>query len=109
MVKLVVLVAGSASILGVSWRSVRGRRSHGFYRFLAWASILILILLNLDRWFADPLSLLHILAWLLLTASLFLVLHSLYLLCVIGKPASETTRTTNASCAKCSHSCPRAS
>ena len=106
MVKLAVLVAGSAIILGVSWRFLRDRRSHGFCRFLAWESILLLILLNLDRWFDDPFSPLYIFAWPLLTVSLFLVIHGFYLLRAIGKPATETPHTTNASCAKCSHSYP---
>jgi len=48
MVKPVVLVAGSAIILGVSWRSLRDRRSHGFYHFFAGESILL-------NWIAGPL------------------------------------------------------
>jgi len=83
MWKLVILAGVSAIIVWVLWRSLRNRRAHGFCRFFAFESILPLILLNLDRWVADPFSPLHIVAWLLLTASLFLVIHGFYLLRVI--------------------------
>jgi len=63
-----------------------GRRSHGFYRFLAWASILLLILLNLDYWFTDALPSLYIFVWLLLFLALFLVMRRFHLLRVIRKP-----------------------
>ncbi len=86
MVKFAVLVAGSAIILGVSWRFLRGRRSHGFYRFLAWASIPLLILLNLDYWFTDAFPSLYIFVWLLLFLALFLVMRRFHLLRVIRKP-----------------------
>lgn len=68
MVKLVVPVAGSAIILKVSRRSSRDRQPHDLYCFLTWEALLLFIPRNLDRWFIEPFSPLHILAWPLLLA-----------------------------------------
>jgi hypothetical protein len=43
----IVFLVFSAGIVLLSWRSLRDRRSHGFYRFFAFEAILALILLNL--------------------------------------------------------------
>ncbi len=46
MVRSGVLVVGAAIILGVSWRSLRDRHSHGFYRLYPVESIPLLILFD---------------------------------------------------------------
>jgi protein-S-isoprenylcysteine O-methyltransferase Ste14 len=56
-----------------SRRTLRSPRSHGFYRFFAWESIAILIILNLPYWFDDPFSLHQIVSWGLLVLSICLV------------------------------------
>lgn len=63
-----------------SWRSLGNLRSHGFYRFFAFEAILLLLMLNQPYWFRNPFSYLQLLSWLLLFASLFLVLSSLFML-----------------------------
>jgi len=73
----------------VSRASLRFPRSHGFYRFFAWEFILALILLNLELWFRDPFSIHQIISWLLLIVSIFLVMHGVHLLRIIGKPDTE--------------------
>ncbi len=65
---------------------MRRPRSHGFYRFFAFESILILFLLNVDYWFADPFSVVHIISWLLLISSIFMVAQGFYLLHTMGRP-----------------------
>ena len=40
MLQPVLFVAGSAALVTVSWRSMRHRRAHGFYRFFAFELIL---------------------------------------------------------------------
>src|SRR5690606_19452906 len=47
------LVLGSLALLGVSWRTLKNLRSHGFYRFLAWEVMLLLLVLNAPVWFED--------------------------------------------------------
>jgi protein-S-isoprenylcysteine O-methyltransferase Ste14 len=87
----VVFILASAGIIYVSRASLRAPGSHGFYRFFAWEAILALVLLNWDVWFADPFSLHQLISWPLLLVSLFLVLHSIYLLRVVGKPDERSS------------------
>jgi protein-S-isoprenylcysteine O-methyltransferase Ste14 len=60
--------------------------SHGFYRFFAWEAILILVITNLDVWFLDPWRPAQILSWILLCASLVLVVWGFQTLHQRGKP-----------------------
>ncbi len=92
--KLIIFAAMSGLIVHVSWESLRNLRSHGFFRFFAFESLLILILLNLEHWFRNPFSALQIVSWLLLLASLFLAVHGFHLLRVIGRPKGEIEDTT---------------
>ena len=48
--------------------------------------MLILFLINVDHWFSHPFGPLQIISWLLLIASLFLVLDAVYLLRTAGNP-----------------------
>jgi protein-S-isoprenylcysteine O-methyltransferase Ste14 len=94
LVKLIIFVVANAGILFVSWKPLRNPRSHGFYRFFAFESTLILILLNIERWFSDPFSIYQIVSWLLLLCSIVLAAHGFYLLHVIGRPRSGIESTT---------------
>jgi protein-S-isoprenylcysteine O-methyltransferase Ste14 len=86
MLKLVIFVVVSVGFAYVSRASLPMPRSHGFYRFFAWECLLALFLLNVESWFRDPFSVPQIVSWLLLIASLFLVIHGVRLLRRIGKP-----------------------
>jgi protein-S-isoprenylcysteine O-methyltransferase Ste14 len=86
MLQLILFLVASAGIVYVSRVSLCTPRSHGFYRFFAWEFILILILLNLEKWFHNPFSMHQIISWFTLFVSLFLVVHGVYLLRMIGKP-----------------------
>ena len=94
MLRLVVFAIVSAGILFLSWESLRNYRSHGFFRFFAFESILGLFLLNVIHWFLDPFSGLHILSWSLLFVSLFLVVHGFHLLRALGRPEGGIENTT---------------
>jgi protein-S-isoprenylcysteine O-methyltransferase Ste14 len=85
MLMLAVFVVGSAVIVYVSRASLRAPRSHGFYRFFAWETILALTVLNLDHWFANPFAWHQLVSWFLLVVSLFLVIPSVRLLKQMGK------------------------
>lgn len=89
VVKAVVFVVTTLGLTYVSRASLLAPHSHGFYRFFAWEAILVLILLNVDAWFQDPLSWHQIVSWCFLSVSLFLVLHGVHLLKQIGKPDSQ--------------------
>jgi protein-S-isoprenylcysteine O-methyltransferase Ste14 len=86
LLKIIVFLAASVGVIWVSWPSLRDYRSHGFYRFFAWEAILILIISNINYWISEPFSLHQIISWLLLVCSLFLVIQSVHLLRVVGKP-----------------------
>lgn len=80
MLRLALFAVGSVGLLGVSWKSLRVVRSHGFYRFFAWEAILALILINGRVWFSDPLSARQIASWSLLLVSLVLLAQGLHLI-----------------------------
>jgi protein-S-isoprenylcysteine O-methyltransferase Ste14 len=85
----IVFLGFSIGIILLSWRSLRDRRSHGFYRFFAFEAILALILLNIAFWFHQPFSVRQILSWALLLLSLFLAIHGFTLLRRIGVPDKD--------------------
>jgi protein-S-isoprenylcysteine O-methyltransferase Ste14 len=88
VLKLATFAVISASLLRISWRSLRAVGSHGFYRFFAWEAIVALILINSAAWFTDPWSLRQIVSWCLLLVSLVMAALGYHLI-VAGKPTSE--------------------
>ena len=94
MWQVIVFVLVSAGIAFFSRASLRHPQAHGFFRFFAFESILALLLLNLEHWFSKPFSAPQIVSWLLLLASLFLVVHGFYLLRVVGRPEGKFENTT---------------
>ncbi len=93
-IKAIVFVIASAGMAWISRASMRNLKSHGFYRFFAWEAILVMILLNLNYWFCAPFSFHQIVSWLLLIASLFLVIHAALLLHSMGKPDKRRNDST---------------
>ncbi len=81
--------AASAVLVWISRKPLLHPRSHGFYRFFAWETILALVALNLPVWFHRPFSVVQIISWLLLIGAAFLVLHGVYLLRVVGRSGSR--------------------
>ncbi len=94
MLEFIIFAIMSAGIVFLSWKRLRKPRSHGFFRFFAFESILALILLNAKHWFREPFSALQVISWLLLLSSLAMAVHGFYLLHVSGKPAAGIENTT---------------
>jgi protein-S-isoprenylcysteine O-methyltransferase Ste14 len=94
MIKVIIFVVVSAGFLRLSWSSLRRPTSYGFYRFFAFEAILGLTLLNADKWFVDPFSVIHALSWLLLIGSLLLAMLGFRLLHVFGQPEGSIEDTT---------------
>jgi protein-S-isoprenylcysteine O-methyltransferase Ste14 len=86
VIRLVIFAIVSAYFIYVSRKSLFRPRSHGFPRFFAWECILALALFNAPHWTEDLLSFHQIVSWLFLIISIFLVVHGVRLLRVIGKP-----------------------
>ena len=93
LVKVTLLVAGTLVLAYVSRASLASPRSHGFFRFFAWEAILALALLNVGVWFREPFAWCQIISWTLLLSSLFLVIHGVHLLRVIGQPSDQRQET----------------
>lgn len=93
MVRIAIFAAISTAILYISRASLLRPQSHGFYRFFAWESILALVLLNSLQWFNNPFSSQQLLSWLLLIISVFLAVHGVYFLKVIGQPNQNRVDT----------------
>jgi len=87
--KIILFVLATAGLVWLSWSSLRDFRSHGFYRFFAFELIVVLILINIEYWFFEPLNIHQIVSWILLIISLFLVINSFQLLHKKGKPDRE--------------------
>jgi protein-S-isoprenylcysteine O-methyltransferase Ste14 len=89
IVKLICFLLGTGCLLYVSRASLVAPRSHGFYRFFAWESILGLALLNIDVWFRDPFSWHQLISWPLLVISAVLVIVGVRLLKQRGAPDAQ--------------------
>lgn len=91
LIRVAVFVAASVPIVWVSRRSLSHPRSHGFARFFAFEADLGLILLGFSHWFADPFGLRQMVSWVLLVASLVLVVWGVAVLRRRGgfEPAAE--------------------
>jgi protein-S-isoprenylcysteine O-methyltransferase Ste14 len=94
MFKLILFIALSLGAILLSWASLKDPRSHGFSRFFAFECIIALTLLNIDHWFSDPFSALHIISWSLLISSVIVVLAGFYALRKYGKPEGGVDHTT---------------
>jgi protein-S-isoprenylcysteine O-methyltransferase Ste14 len=93
--EIMVLVVGTTGLLIFTWRfSVKAGRFHGLYRFFAFESILVLVLLNWRFWFVEPFSWYQIVSWVLLCGSLVPAVEGFRLLKVIGKPDGQFENTT---------------
>lgn len=89
MWKLIAFIIASSLLIYISRASLRQPGSHGFYRFFAWESILLLFLLNVDQWFIDPFSWHQLIAWTLLFACLVPLAFGVHTLRTSGQPTQE--------------------
>lgn len=89
MFKPLVFLLASLGIVYVSRASLRAPRSHGFYRFFAWEFILALVVLNVDSWFRDSFSPLHLISWICLIIALILIVVGLRALRQVGQPDAQ--------------------
>ena len=89
MSKWLIFLIGSLLLIAISRKSIRHPRSHGFYRFFAWETILGLFLLNVRFWFYKPFEWNQIFAWLLLCLSFIPLILGIHALRTQGKPVSR--------------------
>jgi protein-S-isoprenylcysteine O-methyltransferase Ste14 len=87
MIDTLIFCIGTAFFTWVSRQALLKPRSHGFYRYIAWECMLVLVLINFPRWTVDPFSARQIVSWLLLASSAALAIHAVKLLRAIGRPS----------------------
>jgi len=95
MWKPIVFVFATIFLIYISRASLRQPSSHGFYRFFAWECILLLFLLNVDFWFANPFFWHQIIGWMLLFVCLVPLAFGVRSLRGHGQPAEERTGDTS--------------
>jgi len=74
MRELIIFGILSLPIIFISWRTLFNLKNHGFYRFFSWECILWLFISNVRYWFRDPLSIMHLLSWIFLLFSVYLII-----------------------------------
>jgi len=88
-VKFWGFLLGTIFLLWVSRKSLLSPHSHGFYRFFAWESIALLVVLNLPHWFDQPFRWHQIISWMLLFVSIIVALAGLFQLKRLGSPGGD--------------------
>ena len=81
------------SILLYLFTILRTQR-YRYYRFFAFESLLALVFINLDKWFYDPFSLIHMISWFFLLLSFIVALYGFILLKTAGSPKKDIEDTT---------------
>ncbi len=92
--QIIFIVLGSLIFIIYSRHYLTNPRIHGFYRFFGWEITLLLIVLNLPRWFTDPYSARQIVSWTLLSLSIILAITGFIHLVRRGKPRGSFEDTT---------------
>lgn len=85
MFQLTAFLILSIPLILLSWKSLKRKRSHGFYRFFSWEAILVLFIFKVEFWFYNPLSINQIFSWILLFSSVWFVLAGIITLKKKGK------------------------
>src|SRR5512133_1286838 len=89
MYQWIIFIAGSLAIVAISWKSLQQKGSHGFYRFFAWETILVLFVINMKFWFDQPFAWNQIIAWFLLIVACIPLAFGVHSLRTHGKPAAQ--------------------
>lgn len=89
MERILLFLILSLPVIALSWKTLFALKSHGFYRFFSWELIIVLFVVNYRSWFDDPFSVLHIISWVFLVCSGYLVIAGVILMKKKGKPGRE--------------------
>ncbi|MDJ0622219.1 MAG: isoprenylcysteine carboxylmethyltransferase family protein [Desulfocapsaceae bacterium] len=95
MIRLLIFIVATFFFLRISWRALKNRRTHGFYRFFVFEIILVLVLLNHPYWLLDPFTPLHLLSWTLLLVSIIFIFQSIKMLRTKGGYGERSTMPEN--------------
>ncbi len=87
--KIIIFAVASIGILYISRKSILNPRTHGFYRFFVFESVVGLFLLNVNNWFFHPFSWNQIISWSLLVISFIPLIFGVRSLTSFGKPTKQ--------------------
>jgi protein-S-isoprenylcysteine O-methyltransferase Ste14 len=73
--KILILIILSAALAALTWRSLASIQKHGIYRLFGWMTFVALVLLNIDYWFVDPISIRQLVSWLLFLICMAIVTY----------------------------------
>jgi protein-S-isoprenylcysteine O-methyltransferase Ste14 len=76
-------------VILIPWKTIFDYKSHGFYRFFSWESIIWLIATNYKYWFKDPFSINQLFSWIFLIVSGYFIIIGVIILKKMGKPKSD--------------------
>ncbi len=93
--KIVILVLGTAALVFFSRASLMKPGTHGFYRFFAWETILLLFLHIVTFWYTNPFAWYQCISWIILTVSFVPLLWGIRLLRKQGKPVEVRESESN--------------
>lgn len=93
-IQVLLFVMLSVIAFAASVHAFRTHQTYGFFRFLAFETLVLLIVSNVPRWFDDPFSPPQITSWVLLGASAALATHGIYLLRAGGKAQGRIIEDT---------------
>lgn len=85
ILQIIIFIIFSAILIIISKNTILNPRSHGFYRWLSWECILLLLIYNYKYWFIDPIGITKITSWMLLFGSLFILIPAIKMLRQLGK------------------------
>jgi protein-S-isoprenylcysteine O-methyltransferase Ste14 len=89
MYNSILFVLGTIVLVFISRKPLRSLNAHGFYRFFAWEILLVMFLLNTKTWFQNPFAWYQLISWVLLFASIPLVILGVRLLRQVGRQESD--------------------
>ncbi|MEA3351891.1 MAG: methyltransferase [Chloroflexota bacterium] len=93
MIRLIIFGLLSAGIFVVSKDDLRNPRAYGFYHFFAFEAILAAFLFNVLYWIENAFSVTQLVSWVLLFASLPMVLGGFSILLKLGQPENGLDTT----------------
>ncbi len=85
----------SIGLAGISYRSLKNWKCHGFYRFFAFVGTAFVLVSNVAYWHYEIFSVLQIFSWLILIVSLGFLINSLYQLKSHGGNRTKEINTEN--------------
>ena len=94
LLRLVLLMVLSSGVVFVSGHAWKAREVYGLVRFLAFETLVVLVVRNIGEWFTEPWSPRQITSWIIFLASMALAAHGSQLLMSVGRARERLIEDT---------------